>query len=88
MHTLVVIYGVIVTILLVLALITMIAGIVWAIFPLKEKISIGDIYWYIEPMGGRQTGFIMFALGIAGFALGLLLDKEHDKLSRKYGARI
>lgn len=90
MNTLVAILGVIVNIIFALAIISIIVGLVWVIFPLKDKHYFGsvDVFQYYYPLGGRMTGFIILGAGIILFTIGLFLDKIHFRLSRKFGARI
>jgi len=90
MNTLVVILGVIVNIIFALAIIAIIVGLVWIMFPLKDKHYLGslDVYREYYPLGGRMTGFSILGVGIFFMALGLYLDKVQFKLSRKFGSRI
>lgn len=89
MHTVVVIFGVIVSIVLVVALLSIIVGLIWAVFPLKDKVYMGSvyIYQYYTPLGGRSTGLSILALGLGGLIVGLLLDKAHVGLAKRFGAR-
>lgn len=88
-HTIVVIFGVIVNIVLVLALLSIIVGLVWVISPLKDKVYIGSvhIYRYSTPLGGRTTGLTILGFGFTGLILGLLLDKGYVRLTKGFGAR-
>ncbi|MDQ1316877.1 MAG: hypothetical protein QG588_526 [Candidatus Poribacteria bacterium] len=90
MNTLVAILGVIVNIIFALAIIAIIVGLVWVIFPLKDKHYFGsvDVFQYYYPLGGRMTGLSILGVGIFFMILGLYLDKVHFKLSRKFGSRI
>ena len=90
MHTIVAIFGVIANIIMVLAVLTIIAGMVWVISPLKDKIYFGasSIYEYYTPLGGRGTGLVILCSGLIGFALGLVLDRVHFKLAAKFGSRV
>lgn len=88
MHTLVAIFGVTAIVILAIGLLSIIAGIVWVIFPLTDKIYITEnIYIYSAPLGGRRTGLFILGTGIASLTVGFLLDKEYDRLSRKFGSR-
>jgi len=90
MHTLTAIFGVIAEIILILAVLSIIVGVVWIISPLKDKMYMGslDIYQYYTPMGGRLTGLIILGSGVAGLILGLLLDEVHIRIAKRFGARI
>jgi len=90
MHTMISIFGIIANIILVLAVLSIIAGLVWVISPLKDKMYFGaaGIYEYYTPLGGRGTGVVILCSGFIGFALGLALDRVHFKLSAKFGSRI
>ena len=90
MHSAVVALGIVAYTLLALAVLSIVVGIVWTAFPLKNKIytGIGEMYRYSTPMGGRKTGLIILGSGLAGLILGLFLDRTHTRLARKYGARI
>ena len=90
MHTMVAIFGVIANINMVLAVLTIIAGLVWVISPLRDKTYFGatSIYEYYTPLGGRGTGLVILCSGFIGFALGLVLDRAHFKLAEKFGSRI
>ncbi len=89
MHTMFVILGVIANIILVLAIIAMVAGMIWTMFPPKDKHYLGsvDVYVYYYPLGGRLTGLSILGVGIISLILGLLLDKEHCRLMARFGAR-
>jgi hypothetical protein len=89
MHTVVVILGVIVNVVLVLALLSIAVGLVWVISPLKDKIYMGSVYTYqyYTPLGGRATGLVILALGLTSLILGLLLDRWHARLIKDFGAR-
>jgi hypothetical protein len=90
MNTLVVILGVIVNIIFALAIIAIIVGLVWVMFPLKDKHYLGslDVYREYYPLGGRMTGLSILGVGIFFMFLGLYLDRVQFKLSRKFGSRI
>lgn len=90
MHTIIVIFGVTVEVFLALALVSVIVGLVWIAFPLKNEIytSTGQLYWYSTPLGGRETGLIILGSGLIGLTIGFLLDKTHVRLTKKFGARI
>jgi hypothetical protein len=89
MHTAVVLFGVIVDIVLVLAILSIIVGVVWIISPLKDKMYMGTVYTYryYTPLGGRETGLFILGLGVTGLILGFLLDKEHVRLTKRFGSR-
>ena len=88
MHTMVVILGVIVYTILALGLICIIVGVVWTISPLEDKAYIGSMLIYLSnPLGGRTTGLVILGVGVISLILGFLLDEEHNKLIRKFGAR-
>jgi hypothetical protein len=89
MNTLVVILGVIVNIIFALAIIAIVVGLVWAIFPLKDKHYLGSLEVYQEyyPLGGHLTGLSILGIGILFMVLGFYLDRLHSNLSRKFGAR-
>ena len=89
MHTLVVVLQVIANIILVLALISIIVGVVWTISPLKDKMYMGSlyVYKYYTPLGGRGTGLSILGIGLAGLVAGFLLDEWHSKLRKKFGGR-
>jgi hypothetical protein len=90
MHTLVTIFGVIANIIMALAVLSIIIGLVWCIYPLKDKMYMGsvDVYVYYNPMGGRITGLWILGFGIVGFAVGYSCDRISTALSRKFGSRI
>ena len=90
MHTAIAILGVVVNIILVLAIISVIVGVIWIVSPLKDKMYMGSVftYRYYTPLGGRGTGAVIVGIGIIGLVLGFLLDEEHAKLARKFGSRI
>ncbi len=90
MHTIISIFGIVANIILVLAVLSIIAGLVWVISPLKDKMYFGaaGIYEYYTPLGGRLTGVMILCSGVIGFALGLVLDRVHFKLAEKFGSRI
>ncbi len=86
-HTAVAILGVVADIILALALMSIVVGLVWVAFPLKDIIySMGTEYVY-TPLGGRTTGLMILSFGFVGLILGLLLDRSHAGLTRKFGAR-
>lgn len=89
-HTTVVIFGVIVNLILVLALLSVVVGLVWVISPLKDKMYIGSVYVYryYAPLGGRITGLCILGSGLAGLILGFVLDRVHLGLAERFGARI
>lgn len=89
MHSLVVIFGVIVNIVLVLALLSIVVGLVWVVSPLKDKVYMGSvyIYRYCTPLGGRTTGLTILGFGFTGLILALLLDRGHVRLTKGFGAR-
>ena len=89
MHTAIVILGVVVNIVLVLALLSIVVGLVWVVSPLKDKIYMGSvyIYQYSTPLGGRTTGLSILCFGFAGLILGLLLDRGYARLRKGFGAR-
>ena len=75
-HTMVVMFGVFANIIMILSLLSIIVGAVWAIFPLKNRVYITEtLYRDTTPMGGRLTGIIMLVIGIIGMTLGFLLDE-------------
>ena len=90
MHTIISIFGIVANIILVLAVLTVIAGLVWVISPLKDKTYFGaaGIYEYYTPLGGRLTGVVILCSGVIGFALGMVLDRVHFRLAAKFGSRI
>jgi len=90
MNTLVVILGVIVNFIFALAIISIVIGLVWVIFPLKDKHYMGsvEVYKYYYPLGGHLTGLAILGLGVVCLILGLFLDRIHFRLSRKFGSRI
>ena len=89
MHTMAAVLGVFVNILLVVAILSIIVGLVWTIFPLKDRIYLtANIYRDYTPLGGRGTGLVILGCGFAGLILGFALDEAHIKLTRKFGARI
>jgi hypothetical protein len=89
MHTVVVVFGVIVNIVLVLALLSIVIGLVWVISPLRDKVYMGSvyIYRYYTPLGGRTTGLSILVSGFIGLIVGFLLDKWHVRLIKGFGAR-
>jgi len=87
MHTVVVILGVFVSIVLVVAILSIVVGLVWAIFPLKDKLYMGLVDIYYTPLGGRTTGLSILGFGLGSLILGLLLDKAHVRLAKGFGAR-
>ena len=89
MHSVVTVFGVIINIVLVLALVSMMVGLVWIVSPLKDKEYMGSvyIYRYHTPLGGRATGLGILGLGVGGLILGLLLDEWQVRLARRFGAR-
>ncbi len=89
MNTLVAILGVVVNIIFALAIISIIVGLVWIMFPLKDKHYLGsvDVYVYYNPLGGRMTGLIILCVGIISLILGIYLDRVQFRLSRKFGSR-
>jgi len=89
MHTVAVILGVIANIFFALAIISIVVGLVWVMFPLKDKHYLGsvEVYQYYYPLGGRMTGLCILAIGIASLALGFLLDRVHFRLISKFGSR-
>jgi len=89
MHTVAVILGVIVNIFFALAIISIVVGLVWVMFPLKDKHYLGsvDVYRYYYPLGGRMTGLCILCVGIISMALGLLLDRVHSRMISKFGYR-
>lgn len=87
MHTLVVMFGVVVNIILITAVLSIVVGMVWVISPLKDKeVYMGSVFVY-TPLGGRITGLIILGSGVAGLVLGFLLDRVQFKLVQRYGAR-
>ena len=89
MHTLIVVFEVAVNIVLVLAILSIIVGVVWVIFPLKDKMYAGSvfIYQYYTPLGGRTTGLVILGSGLTGLILGFILDRECVKLAERFGSR-
>ena len=85
MHTLVTIFGVVVSIILVTAIVSMIVGVIWIIYPLKNRL---DMDRYTTPLGGRETGAIILVAGIAGLIIGFALDRIQSRLAKQYGSRI
>ena len=89
MHTVVVIFGVIVNTVLVLALPSIIVGMVWIVSALKYKVYMGSvyIYRYHTLLVGRTTGFGILGFGFTGLIPGLLLDEGHVRLTKRFGTR-
>lgn len=90
MHTLAVILGVIANIFFALAIISIVVGLVWVMFPLKDKHYLGsvDVFRYYYPLGGRLTGVCILGIGIVSLILGFLIERVHFRLMSKFGARI
>lgn len=84
MHTLVTVFGVVVSIVLITAIISMIVGLIWVIYPLKNRLYMDR---YTTPLGGRETGAIILGAGLAGLILGLALDRVQTKMARQFGSR-
>ena len=87
MHTIVAILGVIVNVVLVLALLSIVVGLVWVVFPLKDKVFVGSYVYEHTPLGGRTTGLSILGFGLICLILGFLLDKAQVSLSKEFGAR-
>ncbi len=85
MHTLVTIFGVVVSIILVTAIVSMIVGVIWVIYPLKNRLNMDR---YTTPLGGRETGVIILGAGLAGLILGYFLDRIQSKMARRFGSRV
>ena len=84
MHTLVTVFGVVVSIVLITAIISMIVGLIWVIYPLKNRLYMDR---YTTPLGGRETGAVILGAGLAGLILGLALDRVQAKMARQFGSR-
>ena len=89
MHTAVAILGVVVYIVFAVALLSVLVGLIWTIFPLEDKAYIGQVLIYSNtPLGGRVTGLFILGFGVISLLLGFFLDEWHDKLAKNFGARI
>lgn len=88
MHAVFAILEAIANIISVLAIIAIVVGLVWIMFPPKDKHYLGSVgvYVYYNPLGGHLTGLCILGVGIISLILGLLLDRVHSKLIIKYGA--
>ena len=88
MHTAVAILGVIVYIIFAIALLSVLVGLVWTIFPLEDRAYIGQMLIYSNtPLGGRITGLFILGFGLISLLLGFLLDGWQAKLAKNFGAR-
>lgn len=89
MHTIIVVLGVFADILMAIAILSVIVGLVWIAYPLKNNVyADGILYKTLTPMGGRETGVIILASGVLGLVLGYSLDKVHLRYRKRFGARI
>ncbi len=84
MHTLVTVFGVVVSIILVTAIVSMIVGVIWVVYPLKNRLYMDK---YTTPLGGRETGVIILVTGLAGLIIGFALDRIQSKMAKQFGSR-